>query len=26
VQSVFPEFEAARKALRTHAPETLPAF
>ena len=26
VQSVFPEFEAARKALRTHAPETLSAF
>ena len=26
VQSVFPEFDAARKALRTHAPETLPAF
>lgn len=23
VQSVFPEFEAARKALRAHAPETL---
>ena len=26
VQSVFPEFEAAKKALRDHAPETLPAF
>jgi len=26
VQSVFPEFEAARKALRDHAPETLPTF
>lgn len=26
VQSVFPEFEAARKALREHAPETLPTF
>lgn len=26
VQSVFPEFESARKALREHAPETLPAF
>jgi predicted metal-dependent hydrolase len=26
VQSVFPEFLAARKALRDHAPEMLPAF
>lgn len=26
VQSVFPEFQAARKALREHAPETLPVF
>ncbi|MBV8665336.1 MAG: M48 family metallopeptidase [Burkholderiaceae bacterium] len=26
VQSVFPEFESARKALREHTPETLPAF
>lgn len=26
VQSVFPEFEAAKKALREHAPETLPVF
>lgn len=26
VQSVFPEFAAARKALRDHAPETLPIF
>lgn len=26
VQSVFPEFAAAKKALRDHAPETLPAF
>ena len=26
VQSVFPEFESARKALRTHAPESLPVF
>lgn len=26
VQSVFPEFEAAKKALREHAPETLPIF
>ncbi|GGI21391.1 MAG: SprT family zinc-dependent metalloprotease [Oxalicibacterium faecigallinarum] len=26
VQSVFPEFVAARKALRDHAPETLPIF
>ena len=26
VQSVFPEFEAAKKALRKHAPETLPVF
>lgn len=26
VQSIFPEFEAAKKALRTHAPETLPIF
>lgn len=26
VQSVFPEFEAARKALRDHARETLPVF
>lgn len=26
VQSVFPEFEAAKKALRDHAPETLPIF
>jgi predicted metal-dependent hydrolase len=26
VQSVFPEFEAAKKALRDHGPETLPAF
>ncbi|MEN3291248.1 MAG: hypothetical protein V7642_501 [Burkholderiales bacterium] len=26
VQSVFPEFEAAKKALRDHGPETLPEF
>lgn len=26
VQSVFPEFEAARRALRDHAPSTLPVF
>ncbi len=26
VQSVFPEFEAAKKALKDHAPETLPIF
>jgi predicted metal-dependent hydrolase len=26
VQSVFPEFETAKKALREHAPETLPIF
>lgn len=26
VQSVFPEFETARKALRDHAPEKLPLF
>jgi predicted metal-dependent hydrolase len=26
VQSVFPEFEAARRALREHAPSTLPVF
>jgi predicted metal-dependent hydrolase len=26
VQSVFPEFEAARRALREHAPATLPVF
>jgi predicted metal-dependent hydrolase len=26
VQSVFPEFEAARRALRDHAPEILPVF
>lgn len=26
VQSVFPEFEAARKALREQGPETLPVF
>ena len=26
VQSVFPEFETARKALRNHAPESLPVF
>lgn len=26
VQSVFPEFLAAKKALRDHAPELLPAF
>jgi len=26
VQSVFPEFAAAKKALRDHAPETLPVF
>ena len=26
VQSVFPEFETAKKALRDHAPETLPIF
>ena len=26
VQSVFPEFAAAKKALRDHAPEALPAF
>ncbi len=26
VQSVFPEFQAAKKALRERAPETLPTF
>lgn len=26
VQSVFPEFEAAKKALRDHGPDMLPAF
>jgi predicted metal-dependent hydrolase len=26
VQSVFPEFQSAKKALREHAPETLPVF
>lgn len=26
VQSIFPEFQSARKALRDHAPEILPAF
>jgi predicted metal-dependent hydrolase len=26
VQSIFPEFESAKKALRDHGPETLPAF
>jgi predicted metal-dependent hydrolase len=26
LQSVFPEFEAAKKALRDHTPETLPIF
>jgi hypothetical protein len=26
VQSVFPEFQEARKTLREHAPETLPVF
>ncbi len=26
VQSVFPEFQEARKALREHAPDSLPAF
>ncbi|MDB5822016.1 MAG: family peptidase [Herminiimonas sp.] len=26
VQSVFPDFDVARKALRDHGPETLPAF
>lgn len=26
VQSIFPEFEAAKKALREHAPQTLPIF
>ncbi len=26
VQSVFPEFEAAKKTLRNHAPESLPIF
>ncbi len=26
VQSVFPEFQEARKSLREHAPETLPVF
>lgn len=26
VQSVFPEFDAAKKALREHAPEMLPSF
>ena len=26
VQSIFPEFKTARKALRDHAPETLPSF
>lgn len=26
VQSIFPEFQEAKKALRDHAPETLPIF
>jgi predicted metal-dependent hydrolase len=26
VQSIFPEFQAAKKALRDHTPETLPIF
>lgn len=26
VQSIFPEFEAAKKALREHAPESMPRF
>lgn len=26
VQSIFPEFESAKKALREHAPESLPVF
>jgi hypothetical protein len=26
VQSIFPEFQSAKKALREHAPETLPIF
>jgi predicted metal-dependent hydrolase len=26
VQSIFPGFEAAKKALRDHGPESLPAF
>ncbi|HEX8954995.1 MAG TPA: SprT family zinc-dependent metalloprotease, partial [Burkholderiaceae bacterium] len=26
VQSVFPEFQEARKALRAHAPDSLPEF
>jgi predicted metal-dependent hydrolase len=26
VQSIFPEFQAAKKALRDHSPESLPAF
>jgi predicted metal-dependent hydrolase len=26
VQSIFPEFKTARKALRDHAPDTLPSF
>lgn len=26
VQAIFPEFKSARKALRDHAPETLPSF
>ncbi|MGZ5819819.1 MAG: M48 family metallopeptidase, partial [Burkholderiaceae bacterium] len=26
VQSIFPEFQEAKKALRDHAPETLPVF
>jgi predicted metal-dependent hydrolase len=26
VQSIFPEFESAKNALRDHGPETLPAF
>jgi predicted metal-dependent hydrolase len=26
VQSIFPEFEEAKKTLRDHAPETLPVF
>jgi hypothetical protein len=26
VQSVFPEFQSAKRALREHAPETLPIF
>jgi predicted metal-dependent hydrolase len=26
VQSIFPEFESAKKALRDSAPETMPIF